>query len=127
MFAEVYSDKPVGSTIKISRNTIGTDRAEMDSSEFEKYFDVFSEDRVLATRILTHDVMEIMTDFYSKLKYEVVIKNEKIYLRFFTSSMFEPNTFGNPLDKNLLYSYYYILKFILKLSDNLNTVIQDLD
>ena len=45
----------------------------MDSKEFEKYFDIFTEDRILAMRILTHDVMETMVQFYSKLKYEVVL------------------------------------------------------
>ena len=62
----------------------------MDSEEFEKIFDVFSKDKILAMQILTADVMESLIKFKNKydIDFEIVLMNNNIYLRFFVSNMF---------------------------------------
>jgi len=70
--------------IKISKNELKiveeTGRVNLDSTEFEKYFDVYCEDRIFATRILTSDVMEKMIGFYNrfKLPFEIAIQNNQL-------------------------------------------------
>ena len=61
-------------------------QVQTDSTEFEEYFDVFSFDPIETLRILTADVMQIMVDFRKQkdIKFEVTIKEKKIYIRFFT-------------------------------------------
>ena len=55
----------------------------MDSKEFEKYFDIYSENKIVAMQILTSDIMESLIEFYNKyqLEYEIVFRNNTIYLK----------------------------------------------
>lgn len=125
--------KDINTYIKISKNKIklfdSSSRVEMDSQEFEKYFDIYSEDKILAMRILTADTMEYLINFYKKyeLDFEIVFRNDKIYLRFFTGPMFEPKIFGNSMDKELLFIYYSILDFVLQVTKKINKTLQDVD
>ena len=127
IFVDADCNKNIQNTIKIVRNKVSLNKVKMDSSEFEKYFDVFTEDRVLAMRILTHDVMETLVNFYDKVKYEIVIKENKIYLRFFTGIMFEPKIYGKVQDKVLITTYYSILNFIVDVTNKINKEIQNLE
>lgn len=133
IFANIQSNRDIGAYIKITKDklkiTSGKDKVEMDSQEFEKNFDVYSENKILAMRILTADIMECLTDFYNKYKlnYEIVLKGSNIYLRFFTGPMFEPRIFGNSMDKELLFTYYCIMKFIVEITQKVNKVMQEID
>ena len=101
----------------------------MDSEEFEKSFDVLSENKILAMQILTADVMESLISFKNKydIDFEIVLMNNKIYLRFFVSNMFEPQIFGNSMDKELIYTYYIILDFVVEITEKINKVINDVN
>ena len=125
MFVETNCDN-IKSSIMIMGNADSSKKTEMDSSEFEECFDVFSDDRILAMRILTHDVMSMLSDFYKKIKFEIAIKNDRIYIRFFTGVMFEPKFKNNTLDRELLFKYYYILKFVMEVTAKINKEIQNL-
>ena len=83
-------------------------RVEMDSSEFEKHFNVYSENKIVAMQVLTSDVMMILLEFYNKYKidYEILLRDKKIYLRFFVGPIFEPPIFKNSMDKKLLLQHY---------------------
>ena len=104
-------------------------RVEMDSSEFEKYFDVYSNSNILAMEILTHDVMEELVQFYNtyKINCEIVIKNNNIYIRFDTGVIFEPNILKKSEDLNTLWVYYSVLKFAINLTIKVNKLLKDLD
>ena len=123
IFAYTVSSKNINSYIRISKNKFNIfqskDCIHMDSSEFEKYFDIYSNNEILTMRILTHDVMEMLVNFYKiyNLQFEIVIKDNYIYLTFSTGALFEPNLFSNSLDKKLFYKYYNILNFIINLSN----------
>ena len=64
----------------------GKTKIEMDSQEFEKYFDIYGENKIIAMQILTADVMNTMIEFreQSKIQYELTIKQDQIYIRFHT-------------------------------------------
>lgn len=130
IFAHMSCGKDIKTNIKISKNQLKIfeqcNRVEMDSQEFEKYFDIYSENKILAMQLLTSDVMTTLVDFYNKyyIDYEIVIKNNRIYMRFFTGSMFEPKVFGNAMDKKLLFSYFCILKFIVDVTKEVNKALK---
>ena len=89
-------------------------RLEMDSSEFEKYFDVKASDKILGMQLLTSDVMEELIEFQNKtkMKYDVYIKDNELYLRFHSGKMFEIGKLkifaGEYLLYLILYSVYRI-------------------
>ena len=64
---------------------------------------------------------EILTRFYKDydLRFEVMFKENIIFMRFFTPSMFEPKVFGNSMDKKLLFTYYNIIKFISEVTNQI--------
>ena len=79
--------------------------------------------------ILTADIMKIMIDFYQKtgIIYEITIKENRIYLRFSIGKMFEPKIFGNCIDKEKLYTYYYTFKFITEVTEKINKIASEID
>lgn len=104
-------------------------KVDMDSKEFEKYFDVYSNSNILTMEILTHDIMEELVQFYTtyKIKFELVIKNDNIYIRFDTGVMFEPNILKKSNDMNILWVYYNILVFVTNLTIKINKLLNNLD
>lgn len=119
---KIYSDKGIlGNIFK------GKTKIEMDSTEFEKYFDINSENKIIAMQILTSDVMQMMIEFrkQSKIKYELTIKENQIYIRFHTGDVFEPKMFTHALDYDMLKRYYDIIEFIFKVSREINKVIEN--
>lgn len=133
IFAHTKCGKDIGTYIKVSKNKMKIleqdNRVEMDSKEFEKYFDIYSENKIVAMQLLTSDIMESLVDFHNQyhLDYEIVFRNNTIYMRFFTGPMFEPKIFGNSMDKQLLYIYFCILKFIVEISKKVNHTLQELE
>ncbi len=133
IFTYTKTNKNINSFIKISKNKYhifnNDSKIQMDDSIFEKYFDVYSEDKLLTMRILTSDVMTSLMDFYNKyqLEFEIMFRNDTIYLRFFTGEMFEPKLFGNSMDKELLLVYYEILKFVVDVTKKINVTLQELE
>ena len=133
MFAYTNIDKNIKSVIKINENKIKfaeeKNIVNMDNAEFEKYYDVYSEDKILTMRILTADIMEYLVEFRNKynLKYEIIIKNNRIYLRFFVGEIFEPRIFKSAIEKEHLYKYYLITKFMIDITAKMNNVLKDID
>lgn len=105
----------------------GKTKLEMDSTEFEKYFDINAENKIIAMQILTSDVMQMMIEFreQSKIKYELTIKGNQIYIRFHTGEVFEPKMFTHALDYDMLKRYYDIIDFIFRVSREINKVIEN--
>ena len=76
-------------------------RVKIDSTEFEKYFDLYSTNRTEAKRLLDFQLVSALVKFEveSGLQFEMVIKGANIYLRFFTGPMFEPSALSRIKEK----------------------------
>ena len=132
IFSTSFLNNRVYDEVTIKTNKVlfkDTNIVEMDSSEFEKYFDVYSNSNILSMEILTHDIMEELVNFYVKykIKFEIVIKNNNIYIRFDTGSMFEPNILRKSNDINTLWVYYSILNFVTNFSFKINKLLKDVE
>ena len=131
LFAKVLMDKSINGELRIEENgtmLFDKKRLEMDSSEFEKYFDVKTSDKILGMQLLTADIMEELIQFKNEtnIKYNVYIRNNKIYLRFHSGEMFEAgNLKKGPLDRETIRKYFYMLNFTYNLSNKLINLVND--
>ena len=136
LFGNIECAKNIGTKFKVRSDKgifgkmfKGKTKVEMDSQEFEKYFDVYGDNKIIVMQILTSEVMSTMIDFIqqSKIKYELTINKDQIYIRFHTGGLFEPSLFKNSLDYSMLKKYYDILDFVFKVTREINSVIEKTD
>ncbi len=99
-------------------NNEGLKSVKMDSQKFDDLFDVYAEDEISGMMILTHDIMELIENFYNinSTKLDISIIDNKIYIRLFTGNIFEPLIYRNSMDKTYLSIYYNVLDVIFNLS-----------
>lgn len=79
-------------------------------------------------QLLTSDIMQELVDFRKKtnLNYDIVIKNNVIYLRFHCGYIFEPQAIRKGIaDKKSIERYFNILNFIYELSKKLIKTIDE--
>ena len=125
LFATTVIDKSIKSNLRIILNKLGKydkNKINMDSKEFEKYFDVVATDKIIAMQLLTPDIMEEMINFRNNfnLEYEIVIRNNEIYLRFHSGELFEPQKLEKGIiSKEDLEKYYNLIKFTYDLLNKL--------
>ena len=133
LFSEIELENYMPAEIKIRKNTISLfdskDKVEMDSSEFEKIFNVYGTNKITTMQLLTADVMEMFINFKEKNKIvpELTIKNNKLYIRFATGSIFEATFLKNALDFDTLLKYYNVINFTLDLTEKLIRNIKEAD
>lgn len=131
LFAKILMDKSINSELRIMQNggmLMQKDRLKMDSSEFEKHFDVKASDPIVGMQLLTADVMEELIQFENKtnMKFDIYIKEDELYLRFHCGDMFEPgNIKKGALDKSMLQKYFYMLNFTYNLANRLINIVND--
>ena len=130
LFAKIDMDKSIKSELKIMQDGAFflSKKLKMDSSEFEKHFDVKASNQIIGMQLLTADVMEELVDFENKtkMKFDIIIKDNELYLRFHSGDMFEPENFKKgPLDKNSTQKYFHMLNFTYNLSNKLISVVND--
>ena len=104
-------------------------KVKMDMPEFEKIFDVESDDNILTMRILTSDVMAEMIDLYKKYKYrfEINILNDTVYMRLSTGPMFEPSIFKSSMEYKQIEKYYLVLKALTNIAEHVYETISQLE
>lgn len=93
-------------------------RIQLDSTEFEKIFDVYASNEIVAMQLLTADVMQELIIFYKEMgiNYELTIKENCMYIRFWCGEMFERAKLKKfSLDRDTLYKNYRILDFTFSL------------
>lgn len=132
MFGIVRLSKNIYTSIYVSADSIfnrfSKNRIEVDSAEFEKYFDCSAKDRITAMRIFTSDLIEKYIEIRKNFKYELELKieDDKIYFRYRCGKMFEPPTFGSGLDKDTIKKYYDLivlpLEIIEQTVENINSI-----
>lgn len=74
LFAKINIGKSIENELRIKQN--GTlfkkNKLEMDSQEFEKYFDVISTNQIVGMQLLTHDIMDLLTEYRTNLKKHLI-------------------------------------------------------
>lgn len=129
LFTKIELNKSINSELVIHQNTLfsGKHKLEMDSQEFEKYFDVTSTNKIIGMQILTPEVMELLVDFLktTQIQFDISIYNSKMYIRFETGSMFEMSSIKKgAFDKKTLERYYNILSFTYTLPKYIINIIE---
>lgn len=136
MFGIIELEQFVPSKIFIRENrskahgiTIDCEKVELDSLEFEKRFDVYTNDKIQAMRILTADVMTEMLEYYNENKnvYEITIIGNMLYIRFKSGSMFEGNIFKSAVDFDALKKNYDIINSMFNISKKITDIINKKD
>ncbi len=91
-------------------------RVEVDSSEFEKFYDCITNNRVEAMEIFTSDLIEKYIDIRNINKYlfEVKIINNMLYFRYKCGDVFEAPAFGLGLNKDFIRKYYKLIFYPLE-------------
>lgn len=106
-FSKVMLTKDLDCFISIANNRIklfDRDRyITIDNEEFEKIYDVFTDDKIKAMRLLTPDVTSKMIDLYNEtgIYCEVKIYGQLLYIRLYTGALFN-FTFSNPEKEALM-------------------------
>ena len=132
MYGIVRLEKNLLSNINVKLDSItqrnNKDRVEMDSSEFENYYDLITKDKIMAMRIFTADLIEELINIKknTKIPVELKIDENMIYFRYKCGQVFEPPIFRSGLDKDLLRRYfkliYYPIELLEKLCENINKI-----
>lgn len=104
-------------------------RTHLDYTQYNKVFRVYTENELMAWEILTPDIMQIMIDFYQTyhIKFEIIMKNRHVYIRFHTGSVLEPNVFGKYTNLSQLWMNYCIIDFSTKLTNQMNKIMKEKD
>ena len=136
LFSVAEFDKNINSTIKIrsDKGILGKlikskELMQMDSQEFEKQFDVYASDKILAMRILTSDILDYMLTFKTKnkVKFEITLKDYKLYVRIRCQDLFEVKQFKDSMDFDTLNRYYNFIDFICELNRKIYYVLSEKD
>ena len=130
LFAKINIGKSINNELRIKQNgtVFKKNRLDMDSEEFEKYFDVVSTNDIVGMQLLTHDVMEILVDYRNLLNryFDIFIKDNIMYIRLHVGSMFEARiNKKTAIDKELVERYYNTVEFIYLLSKNMIKVVEE--
>lgn len=120
LFGKITLDKSINTNLIIKKDNgfefISIPKLEMDSSEFEKAFDVYCDNNIIGMQLLTSDIQEDILTLYNKYKisFYISIMHNTMYVLFDTGSMFE--VFSMTKSPNeILEEYFDIMKFIDKL------------
>lgn len=133
LVAKIETPKPFNTLLYIRKNSssklpFDKLRTQLDSPEFEKMFDVYASDRIIAMQLLTADIMQDLMQFRNEMKmnYELTIKENSIYIRFWCGEMFEPAHLKKfSLDKRTLYKYYRMLNFTFSITDKMSKLLYE--
>lgn len=129
LFVEVQTKAAVPSKVIVRKNNVmsefgDTGKVEMDSGEFEKLYDVYCDNKIVAMQIFTADVMQMFIDL-QELEPELTIKADKLYIRFKTGNTFEGNIFKDSLDYSTLKNYYDMILFVFSMADSIAKSIKE--
>ena len=117
LFGYIETDKYVSDTIRICLNNkfnhLKKNKIDIGSIEFENKFDVFAENKIEAMSIINADLIDAILEFYEScdIDFEINFKENRIYFRFITYSMFEAKGLVGEARQRTFNFYYSILKF----------------
>lgn len=101
----------------------------LDMTEFEKYFDVHCEDKILAMRIFTSEIMEkLLIIFKSKDHlFDINIIGDKLYIRVYGNMIFETRLILNKTNYQKLEQDILALEEVEELVKLMYNIIEDIE
>lgn len=124
--------KDIGCYIKVINNKINVfgntkDKMEMDMPEFERIFDVQTDDEIKTMQILTADIMAEFLEIIEKnnFKFEFYINNNVMHIRFHTGELFEPAVFKESLQFEYLEKYFDIINSVKNITEHICNIIMN--
>lgn len=86
-------------------------RIEIDSAEFEKNYDLYTEDKIRTMEIFTSDLIEKFNNFNRNINTPIQIKtrNGILYFRLRMNNSFEAPRFGQALDYDSMYHNFELI------------------
>lgn len=123
VFSFTVLNKYIRNQIKITtKHKLEKDAIEIGSEEFEKLFHIASTNKELVKNLLNSEVMNYLINFHNetKINFEIILKSNRLYLRFFRDGMFEPKVYGPSLNKALLIKDFRMLSFVVSLTRKIN-------
>ncbi len=121
LFGKVNLINNISSRVYIVSNSgfrkFSKKRVEIDSSEFEEYYDCITDDKVKAMRIFTADLIEKYIEIVKDNKngFELKIEDNNLFFRYKCGNVFEPPTFKSGLDKEFVKKYYKLIYYPLEI------------
>lgn len=132
MYGIVWLEKNLLSNIQIVLNSVmnkyNLDRIEVESSEFEKEYDLITKDKMIAMRIFSPDIIEEINTIKrsTNAPIEITIDENKIFFRYKCGQMFEPPLLKNDLDRDVIRNYYNLIYYpthiLEKICENINNI-----
>lgn len=100
-----------------------------DSEEFNREFSLYSNNDVVALQLLTSDIMQKIVELKKEMNinYEIIFKNNSIYFRFETGSMFEVKNYNDYFDKDTIYRYFKVMEFTISISKSIIKILKESD
>ena len=124
LFAKIDLNEFSTLDFKVVKNALfkNKNRLEMDSGQFEKIYDVVTDDKIGTLRIITSEEMQMLIDFKNanKVVPEISLFGNNLYIRFAIGNVFEPSMFKNDIDYSKLKKNYDMIKFIFKLTEDIS-------
>ena len=124
LFSMIENSKNIHSTIYIKKNQRfgrksnfrGEKLVPLDSPEFEKTFDIYSNSNIVTVQILTAEIMQMLNTMYQHMNYELTIMDNMIFMRFaLKENLFEASYGKQVIKKEKLLYYCQIINFIMEL------------
>lgn len=130
LLGKIALDRSINSNLTITKDYgfsfPNKQKLEMDSYEFEKAFNVYTDNNIIGMQLLTSDIQEDILALYNKYKisFHISIMHNKMYVLFNTGNMFEVFSIKNSPNE-VLEKYFNTMKYIYKLVDKILTTIDN--
>lgn len=132
LFTYIESSAKLPEEVIINTHNINSrndNKVELDNEEFETYYNIYCSSKILTYQVFTHDVMDELINFYKEFNvdFEIVLKDNKVYMMFHTGKMFEPKIFSTKNNVQILWTYYNVTNFIINFITKINKELQNLN
>ena len=128
LLAQVTLKKSIHSKIFVYKDSFmeGKEVIKTDSIEFNNYYDMYAEDKLLAMRIFTSDVIDYILHLRkdNDIDFDFTIIDNQLSVRLRCSKMFEPPSQKDFLNKKVLHNYYKTLDTLFTICQKLNEIIE---
>ena len=115
---------PIASFIYLVTPGFGIDisglKITTDNYEFDKNYDIFTNNELIATRLLTPEFMQKVLDFKKKfgIYVEIKIHYDVVFFRFHTGNLFAPTIFNQQNEDKNFAVYFQLIKNMKELMED---------